>query len=121
MRRIDWNWGLPLAMFLGNQWFQKQPYAPAFFRSYFDDLWVIPLCLGLLDALGDRFQRPLNPRQRWLYAGVGVLWFGWFFEHRLPPVHSGFTADVLDALAYALGGGLYALLASKLNPKSAKS
>jgi len=121
MRRIDWAWGLPLALFLVNQGFQKQPYAPEFFRSYFDDLWVIPLCLGLLDALGERFQRPLSPRQRWIYAGVGILWFGWFFERRLPPIHPGFTADALDGLAYAVGGLTYAGVVSILNPKSAKS
>lgn len=121
MKKIDAFWVLPALLFGLHQAAQSLSLSNSWLRSYADDLLVIPLCLGLLDAFALRIHRPISGRRRAVYALIGIFWFGWFFEKRIPESRAGFTSDPADWIAYSAGAILYLAAISRLNPNKAKS
>lgn len=80
-------------------------------QSYLDDL----LCFPILLTIGLAMYRTVWPGYRltaW-HIWPTVVLFSVYFEWYLPAVNSGFTADALDVMMYALGALAFDRLINK--------
>lgn len=93
-----------LIIFVLNQIVGQTPLRLLFIRSYLDDLLCFPIVLTIV-ILAHRNLRP-NNREYVLPVShiiLSVFLFSLLFEVVLPKVHSKFTGDVFDILAYIVG------------------
>ena len=90
---------------------------PVFINNHLNDFLIIPivlsLCLFVLRfTRGDkRYNLPVHII---LFLCVG---YSFFFENIMPQIHTRYTADFLDVLAYFLGGIWFWFLQKRNNKK----
>ena len=89
--------------------------APTVARSYLDDVLCLPLVLTLLQVVSNLVvpDRPVSSRlagmhllagrPAWWQGALALVYVSVVFELVLPRIADGFTGDVKDVLAYAVG------------------
>ena len=93
-----------LIAFVLNQTIERMGLYLPFFHSYFDDLLCFPIVLTIV-VLAHRNLR-LNSKDYVLpisHIVLAVLLFSLIFEIVLPRLHTRFTHDARDILAYTIG------------------
>jgi hypothetical protein len=115
-------WLGPSVLGLISQIYQREMAAPSLFRSYADDLLIVPICLGIWQtSLYLLARRELKKGELIWAIAIGVVWFSLLFEWVMPSLGKG-SADGWDILAYAAGGSIYFWLSNSIPiPKRAKS
>lgn len=104
------------ALYVANRfWWKRLCEDPdAFVHCYFGDVLCLPVCLPLVLWLQRRLGlRGHDAAPTWREVAGHWLWWSCCFEWlgpRLPSLAPGAVADPFDALAYAAGGLLAALL-----------
>lgn len=88
--------------------------SPAWTDAWLDDLLCLPLVLGLV--LFVRRARGLDGGLPFVHVATGWAVFAILFELLLPRLDAAFTADPLDAAAYAVGAMLFQVSLNRPDP-----
>jgi hypothetical protein len=101
---------------IASQAIQHLNYSNVFLNSYFDDIVIIPLCMGAALILQRKFITKNNDFVFSNYITIFVIFYFFVvFEGVIPLFNQSFTSDIYDGLAYVTGALIFQLWMNKPN------